>query len=363
MSQLLRTALYETHQNLGARLVPFAGWEMPVQYEGVIAEVRAVRQGCGIFDVSHMGQFLFSNGATAALNQIVSADWSSVPIDRAAYGLLLNENGGVIDDVMGYRISDDDWLVVVNASRADVDEAHFVKYRPADLQLITYLDQQSMIAIQGPDAARVLAPLCDYDLLQMKWRDFHTVNVCDSEGFLARGGYTGCDGFEFMFAAEDAPKIWNALMENGAVPCGLGARDVLRLEAGLPLYGHELREDWTPRQSGVGFAAKTDKPQFIGRDALLETGAPQNRIRALLMQGRAIPREGYRVLEHDGADANDNAIGEITSGTMSVALNQGIALAMLPIDLELGDTVDVEIRGARHAAKIVKTPFVASGKK
>lgn len=363
MSELLRTALYETHKNLGARLVPFAGWEMPVQYAGVIAEVRAVREGCGIFDVSHMGQIVFSRNATPALNEIVSADWGTVPIARVAYGLLLNENGGVIDDVMGYRLSEDDWLVVVNASRAEIDEEHFRAHLPDGVQSITWPSQQAMIAIQGPKAARVLAPLCNFDVTQMPWRDLGTVEVCGASGFLARGGYTGCDGFEFMFAAADAPKVWNALMENGAVPCGLGARDVLRLEAGLPLYGHELREDWTPAQSGVGFAAKTEKPHFIGRDALLEKGAPQSRIRGLLMEGRAIPREGYRVLAHDGAGHNDNAIGEITSGTMSVALSQGIALAMLPVDLELGDIVDVEIRGARHAAKIVKTPFVASGKK
>ena len=370
MSELLRTALYETHKNFGARLVPFAGWEMPVQYAGVMAEVRAVRESCGIFDVSHMGQFFVSGeGATDALNRIVSADWSQVAVGRAAYALLLNESGGVIDDVMGYHLDEDYWLVVVNASRAEVDEAHFRAHLSGSVRLEYWPNEDAMLAIQGPDAARVLASLCDFDLNEMKWRDCRdfvigVFNESPVRGILARGGYTGCDGFELILDEEYSAWIWDKLVENGAVPCGLGARDVLRLEAGLPLYGHELRESWTPAESGIGFAAKIEKPQFIGRDALIEKGAPQSRIRGLMMEGRAIPRDGYRVLAHNDDAANvESQIGEITSGTMSVALNKGIALAMLPTELEIGDLVDVEIRGVRHAAKIVKPPFVATGRR
>jgi aminomethyltransferase len=355
-ASLQRTPLWETHQNLKARLVPFAGWDMPVQYAGVIPEVRAVRENCGLFDVSHMGQFVFSGPrVTDELNKIVSADWSRVAVGRAAYALLLNDNGGVIDDIMGYRLSEDEWLIVVNASRANVDEAHF---RAQLSQNITFrvLATRMMLAIQGPQAESILQPLTQTDLSTLKWRDVVRAEVAGVAGILTRGGYTGCDGFEFM-TENASPDVWNALLKNGATPCGLGARDVLRLEAGLPLYGHELREDWTPQESGVGFAAKIEKSDFIGRDALLHQ-QPARKIRGLKMQSKAIAREGYRVL-----DSENNVIGEVTSGTMSVALGCGIALAMLPIELQIGDTVNIEIRNATHAAQIVALPFVEHGKK
>lgn len=353
---LQRTPLFQIHQNLKARLVPFAGWEMPVQYAGAIPEVRAVRENCGLFDVSHMGQFLFSGqDVTEALNQIVSADWSRVEIGRAAYTLLLNQNGGIIDDIMGYRLDENEWLIVVNASRADEDEAHFRAHLSQSVSF-RVLTTRVMIAVQGPNAQSVLQPITSTDLSHLKWRDAVRAEVGGVAGILTRGGYTGCDGFEFM-TQNDSPAVWNALIENGAVPCGLGARDVLRLEAGLPLYGHELREEWTPQESSVGFAAKIEKPQFIGRDALINK-QPARKIRGLQMQSKAIAREGYRVLDEQGEN-----IGEVTSGTMSVAQGVGIALAMLPIELQTGDTVNIEIRGTTHAAEVVGLPFVSSGRK
>jgi aminomethyltransferase len=290
-----RTPLYEEHVQAGARLVPFAGWEMPVQYSGVIAEVAAVREGCGIFDVSHMGQLrIEGEGATEGLERIVSSDWNTVAPGRAAYALLLNEEGGVIDDVMGYRLDEDAWLVVVNASRAAVDESHFRAHLPAGVLVENGFGISAMIAVQGTKAQETLQKLIGEDLNQVLWRDVILLGG-GAEGVLARGGYTGCDGFEIMFNVDDAPVIWNTLLSAGAVPCGLGARDVLRLEAGLPLYGHELREEWTPLESGCGWAVKIDKDLFIGRDALLRRGAPSRRIRALKMSGKAIPREGYAV--------------------------------------------------------------------
>jgi len=353
MDELQRTALYGEHVRDGARLVPFAGWEMPVQYRGVIDEVKAVREKCGVFDVSHMGQLdVQGNGATQALNQIVSADWQSVPVGRVAYALLLNENGGIIDDIMGYRLGEDQWRIVANASRADVDQAHLRAYLPAEISLDNRYQNQAMPAVQGEGAEKILQPLVDADLSQMGWRDVRKW----SGGLVARGGYTGCDGFEIMCDAQSGTALWRALIESGATPCGLGARDVLRLEAGLPLYGHELRENWTPGESGCGFAAKVEKPQFIGRSALLGKTA-RNRIRGLEMQSRAIARESYVV------EKNGEAIGEVTSGGFSPTIGIGIALASLPAHLEIGDEVDVLIRGASHRARIVKPPFVASERK
>ena len=353
MDNLQKTVLFDEHVTAGGRMVPFAGWEMPVQYSGVIPEVRAVREACGVFDVSHMGQLDVSGpGATESLNKIISADWKDIGIGRVAYSLLLNESGGVIDDIMGYHLGEDKWLIVVNASRADVDEAHFRAHLSGDIQLENNYANQAMLAVQGPNSAALLQTLCNLDLSQVAWRDCCAAEICGAPGLIARGGYTGSDGFEFMFKGDDAPKVWRALLEAGAVPCGLGARDVLRLEAGLPLYGHELREQWTPYESGLGFAAKMSKGEFIGHDALSQKDTPVQRIRSIKMDGKGIPREGYAVL-WGGVQ-----VGEVTSGTMSPTISSGIALAMLQNSLNVGDEVQVQIRNALHPAKIVKPPFV-----
>jgi aminomethyltransferase len=354
-SVLQRTALFETHQNSGARLVPFAGWEMPVQYQGVKGEALAVRQSCGIFDVGHMGQFDFrGTGVVEALNAIVSADWSKVEIGRVAYGLLLNENGGIQDDVMGYRLAEDHWLVVVNAGRAVEDEAHIRRYLPDHITLTNRYADQSMIAVQGPKAEAVLQTLCEENLADFAWRDVREVTILGERGLLARGGYTGSDGFEWMGSASHAATVWQTLIEAGAVACGLGARDILRLEAGLPLYGHELREEWTPDMSGCAWAVKTEKGEFVGREAILKARQVplEKRIRALRMTGKGIAREDYSVMK-DGEN-----IGIVTSGTLSPTLETGIALALLPIEIPVDSNVEISIRGAAHTAVVVKPPFV-----
>jgi len=351
-SSLKRTPLFENHVAAGGRIVDFAGWEMPVQYQGVIEEVRAVRENCGIFDVSHMAQFDFAGAdCGAALNEIVSNDWSKTAVGRVAYALLINENGGVVDDVMGYHLDENRWLIVGNASRADVDEKYFSQHAKNHFQQNRY-GYQAMLAIQGPDSEKVLSPLCDIDLSQMRHRDCGAVTLAGAKGLLARGGYTGSDGFELIFEAADAPRVWDVLIEAGIVPCGLGARDVLRLEAGLPLYGHELREDWTPFESGVKFAVEMDKSTFVGKSALEGKENPARRIAALQMQVKAIPREGYDVTQ------NGAVIGQITSGTISPTLSSGIALAMLPAEIQIGDAVEVQIRNKPQAAEIVQKPFV-----
>ncbi len=355
-----RTALFNSHREHGARLVPFAGWEMPVQYAGVKAEALAVRQNCGIFDVSHMGQLDVSGpSATEALNRIVSADWSMVPVGRAAYALLLTENGGILDDVMGYHLAPDEWLVIVNASRAEVDEAHLRAHLPAEISLSNRYASQSMIAVQGPSAELVLQTLGVEGLENFAWRDARRASLLGQNGVLVRGGYTGSDGFEWMGDAESAPELWDALVRNGASPCGLGARDVLRLEAALPLYGHELREEWLPDVSGCAWAVKPAKGDFIGREAVLrgrETPIPR-KIRGLQMLSRAVPREEYDV------QLGGEVIGVVTSGTQSPTLESGIALALLPVDLPLETRVEISIRGALHPAKITATPFVAHARR
>jgi aminomethyltransferase len=359
---LQRTAIYESYLAAGAKMVPFAGWEMPVQYSGIRDEVRAVREACGIFDVSHMGQLWISGrGATEKLNRAVSNDWSTLEVGRVAYALLLDENGGVLDDVMGYRLDENNWLVVVNASRAENDEAVFRKRLSgllSGLRVANGYENQAMIAIQGPKAAEIFDALdADTKAEEFAWRDCMPVKFEESNGIVARGGYTGADGFEIMCDAETGVLLWQKLVEAGAVPCGLGARDVLRLEAGLPLYGHELREEWTPFESACGFATKMEKEYFVGQDALRGKEKSVRTIKALKMLGNAIPREGYAV-ERDG-----ETIGEVTSGTLSPTLGYGIALAMLPRELEVGEQVEVNIRGKAHAAEIVKKPFVPFGKK
>lgn len=353
---LQRTSLYDSHLAAGGKIVPFAGWEMPVQYSGVKQEVLALRAGCGLFDVGHMGQFdMRGENVTAALNAIVSADWSKTPVGRAAYGLLLNENGGIIDDVMGYRLSDTHWFIVANASRAQVDEAHFKSLLPAGIELKNRYADQAMIAVQGPHSEAILQEFCDIDLGELSLRDVRETTVLGKPCLIVRGGYTGCDGFEWVGDAATAPVLWQKLLDAGATACGLGARDVLRLEAGLPLYGHELREEWTPGESGVAFAVKTEKGDFLGREALLEKRqAPAaNTIRGLQLLGRGIAREGYPVA------LDDAEIGIVTSGTPSPTLEANIALAFLPADLPLDSEVQVLIRGAAHPAKIVALPFVA----
>ncbi len=353
---LRHTALLASHLESGGKIVPFAGWEMPVQYAGVKAETLAVRENCGLFDVSHMGQLdVRGEGVTQALNAVVSADWSKIPVGRAAYALLLTKNGGVLDDVMGYHLSENHWLVVVNASRADVDEAHFRALLPSHIELFNRIENQAMIAVQGPHSEEILQPFCEADLGAMSLRDALKTSVLGQPCVITRGGYTGCDGFEWMGDGATAPILWKQLLEAGAAPCGLGARDVLRLEAGLPLYGHELREDLSPDESGVAFAVKVEKNEFFGREGLLgkRQTPPQVALRGLKMQGRAIAREGYEIRNQG------EIVGIVTSGTPSPALDCNIALALLPAELQVGDVIEVLIRTSAHPAQIVVLPFVA----
>ncbi|MBW3635619.1 MAG: glycine cleavage system aminomethyltransferase GcvT [Armatimonadetes bacterium] len=355
-SPLRQTALLAAHLESGGKIVPFAGWELPVQYAGVKAETVSVRQNCGLFDVSHMGQFdVRGEGATQTLNAIVSADWSKIRVGRAAYALLLTQNGGVLDDVMGYHLSKNHWLVVVNGSRAEVDEGHLRALLPPHIELSNRYANQAMIAVQGPQSQTLLQPLCDANLGQMTLRDALETEVLGQKCVVTRGGYTGCDGFEWMGDAATAPQLWKLLLDAGAAPCGLGARDVLRLEAGLPLYGHELREDLSPDESGVSFAVKMEKGDFFGREGLQHKrqSPPPIALRGLQMEGRAIAREGYEI------QYNGEVVGVVTSGSPSPTLDANIALALVPVQLTVGNSIEVLIRNTPHPARIVALPFVA----
>ena len=350
METLQRTVLFDSHVAAGGRMVPFAGWEMPVQYSGVIGEVKAVRDRCGVFDVSHMARFVArGENVGAALNRLVCSDWSLTPNNCATYSLLLNQNGGTIDDVMGYHVGAEQWDIVSNASRAPAVEAHLRAHLPPSIELENRTAQTAMLAIQGPRSFEILSQHGNPPT-QMAWRNYLSAELFNVQGHLARGGYTGSDGFEFIFPADEAAKVWENLLKVGVTPCGLGARDVLRLEAGLPLYGHELRPNWTPAESGAGWAFKPDKGDFIGREAAMRT--PQQRIVALQMQNKAIPREGYPIAR-DG-----EIIGEITSGTMSPTVGAGIALAASQVALAVGDEVSVMVRDKPQSARVVKKPFV-----
>ena len=355
------TALIEVHRRLGARLVEYAGWLMPVQYTGIIDEHRAVRERAGLFDLSHMGE-LFVEGAAAgdALAAAVVSDPRALAMGRAQYSMICEPDGGIIDDLIIYRLAADRFLVVANAGNAAIvsDElAARLHGRSAvldDRSLTT-----SLVAIQGPAAAGVLAPLTDVDLAGLRYYAIAEGSVAGVPALVARTGYTGEDGFEVFVEWDRGTEIWDALgaagRTAGVVACGLGARDTLRLEAGMPLYGNELDGTTNPFEAGLGRVVKLDKPGgFVGRDALarVDREGVAKRLVGLTMAGRGIARHGYPVLGSSGPS------GVVTSGTMSPTLGQAIAMAYVaPADAEPGTMLAVEIRGASVPAQVVPLPF------
>ena len=355
-----RTSLYEAHVAACATMVPFAGWEMPVSYGGTVGEVAAVRSGAGIFDVSHMGEVTVTGrGAFDFVQSITTNDVSKLPPGKAQYSLLLNEAGGVIDDIIVYCRARNDYLIVLNAGCKDKDwdwlQSQAQNKTGAVLTDIS--DQTALIAIQGPSAVEIVASLAPNAQAQDIKR-FHATDVSglDMPLTLSRTGYTGEDGFEIFCAWQDAPRLWKQLVSMGATPAGLGARDVLRLEAAYTLYGHELDTETSPFESGVGWAVKMNKGDFMGRDVLQEA-QPARQIVGLRMDERAIPREQYAVY-----DADAQEIGQTTSGTWSPTLKAGIAMARLDTShAEPGTRVFVDIRGRQAPATVVPLPFYRNG--
>jgi len=352
---LKHTPLYDLHRELSARMVPFAGWEMPVQYSGVIDEVRAVREGVGLFDVSHMGELaIHGPGALAWLNGMATNDVSRLRPGRAQYSLLCAEDGGVLDDILVYQLADESYLVVVNASNADADREWLEEHRVAGVTLDDVSADTALIAVQGPGAPALLQPLASVDLGPMRHFDCVEGVVAGVACLIARTGYTGEDGFE-LFTREDVVPLWQALMASGAArPCGLGARDVLRLEAGNVLYGHEITEEVNPLVAGLGWVVKLEKGPFVGWEAIaaVRDAGPEFRLAGLASESRAIPRQGYPLL-HDG-----QPVGEVTSGTFSPTLGKPIGMGYLPTALaEPGTTVAVEVRTRPEPATVVALPF------
>ena len=355
------TPLVARHEALGARLVDFAGWRMPIQYAGILEEHRAVRQRAGLFDLCHMGE-LFVEGPDAgdALAGAVTTDPRSLAIGRAHYSMICDQDGGILDDLIVYRLAVDRFLVVANASNAVVvSDALAERFEGRRAILDDRSLATALIAIQGPAALGILAPLTDLDLEAIRYYGIAEGSVAGVPGLVARTGYTGEDGFEVFVDADSGTTIWDALAAAGAsaglVPVGLGARDTLRLEAGMPLYGNELDRSTTPFEAGLGRVVKLAKEGgFVGRDALAaaaEAGV-RRRLVGLVVRGRGIARHGHPVW------SGERASGVVTSGTMSPTLGLPIAMAYVaPADSAPGTMLDVEIRDTRAAAEVVPLPF------
>ncbi len=357
---LLRTPLYDAHRQSGAKLVPFAGWEMPVQYKsGVISEVNAVRQNAGLFDVSHMGRVRVHGADALAFLQYISVnDVAKLTPGKAQYSLLCTDAGGVIDDIIVYRLGVSEFIVVVNASNRVKALAWFETHRSRFPHLAiedeTFLT--GLIAVQGPKAVKLADSLSDADLTVLPRFGVTETAICDCPTMVARTGYTGEDGVELFCRNEDVETLWNALMKHGALPCGLGSRDTLRVEACLPLYGHEMDERTHPYEARLAWVVKTEKADpFVGQATLATLkSAPRDKVLVgVAMDGRAVPRDGYPVL-----DAAGEPVGHVTSGTFSPTLGKGIALARVRASAsEVGTAIQVVIRDACHAAKVAALPF------
>jgi aminomethyltransferase len=355
------TPLAERHRALGARLIPFAGWLMPVQYSGILDEHRAVRERAGLFDLSHMGE-LFVEGPEAgpALAHALVSDPPSLPVGRAHYGMIVAPDGGILDDLIIYHVAPERFLVVANAANAQaVSDA--LAERIAGFRAV--LDDRALatalVAIQGPASVAILAPHTDVDLAALRYYAIAEGSVAGVPALVARTGYTGEDGFEVFVEWGRAETVWSTLLESGRgaglAPVGLGARDTLRLEAGMPLYGNELDRGTNPYEAGLGRVVKLDKPgDWVGRAALerIARDGPTRRLVGLVLRGRGIARRGHAV--HVG----DRRTGTVTSGTHSPTLGRPIAMAYVaPADSEPGTIVEVEIRDQRVPAEVVTLPF------
>ncbi|GMA60603.1 glycine cleavage system aminomethyltransferase GcvT [Alicyclobacillus fastidiosus] len=356
MTTAKRTPLYDLHLAKQAKVIDFHGWEMPVQYQSIVQEHQSVRRDVGVFDVSHMGEFLVTGSDSKQFVQyLVTNDVERLADGQALYTLLTDDNGGIIDDLLVYRLAEERWLLVVNAGNIDVDYAWVTSHTGEfAVKVDNISDDVALIALQGPRAQALLAQNTDVALDELRPFTFAKGEVVGQPALVSRTGYTGEDGFELYVRANDAAAIYEALIQLGAVPCGLGARDTLRLEAKLPLYGNELSREVTPYEAGLGMFVKLDKGDFIGRAALVrqkEVGVSKKLV-GIQTEDRAIPRTGYKVF------VGDEEVGVVTSGTMSPTLQVPIGLVLVDARYAaLDQMVDVEIRGRRHPARVVKTPF------
>jgi aminomethyltransferase len=358
MSDEKKTCLYDHHVALGAKMSPFGGFEMPIQYAGIVEEHNAVRHHCGVFDVSHMGEVLVSGpDAEKFVNHIFTNDVTPGQSGQCFYGMMLNEQGGVVDDLLVYKYGPEKYFLVINAANIDKDVAWIRSHaHPYNVEIEHQSDIYGELAIQGPEAEKVLAEVLHIDAADLLFYHFRELSYDGENVILSRTGYTGEDGFEIYASHKVTIAVWERLLASGRVaPCGLGCRDTLRFEVALPLYGDELADDISPLEAGLGIFVKLDKPEFIGREAtarLKEQGV-QRKIVGIELLDRAIPRHGYEVLDSEG-----NVVGHVTTGYHAISVDKSIALAMVDIRCAaLGTPVKVRIRRKEFDAVVVKKKF------
>ena len=355
---LKRTPLFSAHLSAGARMVPFGGWEMPVQYRGIVEEHRTVRAAVGCFDVSHMGEFEVEGpAALTELQRLTTNDVAALEIGQVQYSLLCHPHGGIVDDLTVYRLATDRFMVTVNAGTIDKDWAHVTAHGAA-ARWRNVSDTTGLVAVQGPKAEALVGRLADVDVTTIGYYRFARGKVAGVETLISRTGYTGEDGFELYVAAGDTERLWTALLEtgraDGAAPIGLGARDTLRLEMRYALYGNDIDDSTNPLEAGLGWIVKPAKGEFLGREAIEQVRAagPVRKLVGLEMTERAVARHGYPVMK-DGART-----GLVTSGSYGPSVDRYIALAYVAsAHAAVGTDLGVEIRGQVKAARVVKTPF------
>ena len=360
-----KTPLYDNHVALGGKIVPFGGYLLPVQYEtGVIKEHMAVRTEAGLFDVSHMGELMLTGpDALKNVQKVTTNDMSGMYDGQVRYSPMCNEQGGVVDDILVYKVHDEAYLLVVNASNKDKDAAWIAGHVSGDVKFEDISESVAQVALQGPNAVPILAALAADEQIPKKYYSF--VKEADVKGIkclISRTGYTGELGYELYCAAADGPKLWDMLLETGKeyglIPCGLGARDTLRLEAAMPLYGHEMDDTVSPLETDLGAFVKLDKGDFIGKEALIAAGEPKRARIGLKVTGRGIVREHCPVFK------GDMQIGMTTSGTHCPFIGMPVAMALVDSAYsEIGTEVEVEVRGRKVTAEVVALPFYKRPKK
>ena len=363
MTDLKHTALYDTHLALVGRIVPFGGWAMPIQYTSILQEARAVRNNAGLFDVSHMGRLDISGGGAASLlNRALSVNAAKLRIGRARYNVICNASGGIIDDCIVYRRGEERFLLIPNAANtaAVIDWLARLNTQPDDVSIRNITADTAMIAHQGPQAAATLSGAASRDIASVRPFAAVETRIDGVDALLARTGYTGEDGFEIILPASEAPRIWRLLMDKGAAACGLGARDVLRLEAGLLLHGNDMDDQTNPCEAGLDRFVDPDREGYAARDALLKArdeGVDRTLV-GFVMMGRGIPRHGYAI-----SDGERN-IGIVTSGGPSPTLDSAIGLGYVPACRSaIGSTLKIDIRGRLVEAQVTRLPFYSRRRK
>ena len=363
-TNLKATPLLGLHKELGAKLVPFVGWNMPIQFAGVLSEHTCVRERVGLFDVSHMGEIeVEGKDAKKFLQFLLSNNVEKMFDGSILYSLMCYETGGVVDDLLAYRFSENHYFLCVNASNSDKDYDWIARHASSfNVNIKNTSSETSQLALQGPDAKNVLQSLCDISLDDLSYYNFRKGMVNNVESLISRTGYTGEDGFELYLSPEKVSEVFRSLMEQGrsygVQPIGLGARDTLRIEMGYPLYGNEIDNNPTPLDAGLGWVIKFDKGEFLGRGSLFkqkEQGSPRRKLVGLKLLTRGVPRAHYQVFK------NGEPVGEVTSGTFSPTLNTGVGLCYVSSEYsDIGNHLDVKIRDQLVATEVIQLPFVPS---